>query len=65
VTVMATRGTGGDGSPPWSIPPAAGGSSSIARRCVGSSMTIKGGPLHPPGVRMAAALGEVQESIQR
>jgi hypothetical protein len=24
-----------------------------------------GGPLHPPGVRMAEALGEVQESIQR
>jgi hypothetical protein len=25
----------------------------------------QGGPLHPPGVRMAAALHEVQESIQR
>jgi hypothetical protein len=25
----------------------------------------QGGPLHPPGVRMAEALGEVQESIQR
>jgi hypothetical protein len=25
----------------------------------------QGGPLHPPGLRMAAALGEVQESIQR
>jgi hypothetical protein len=24
-----------------------------------------GGPLHPPGLRMAAALGEVRESIQR
>jgi hypothetical protein len=25
----------------------------------------QGGPLHPPGLRMAEALGEVQESIQR
>jgi hypothetical protein len=25
----------------------------------------QGGPLHPPGVRMAEALSEVQESIQR
>ena len=25
----------------------------------------QGGPLHPPGVRMAEALGEVRESIQR
>jgi hypothetical protein len=25
----------------------------------------QGGPLHPPGLRMAAALGEVQESIRR
>jgi ATP-dependent Clp protease ATP-binding subunit ClpA len=25
----------------------------------------QGGPLHPPGVRMAEALGEVQESLQR
>ena len=25
----------------------------------------QGGPLHPPGVRMAEALTEVQESIQR
>jgi hypothetical protein len=25
----------------------------------------QGGPLHPPGLRMAAALTEVQESIQR
>jgi hypothetical protein len=25
----------------------------------------QGGPLHPPGVRMAEALGEIQESIQR
>jgi hypothetical protein len=25
----------------------------------------QGGPLHPPGLRMAAALGEVRESIQR
>src|SRR4051812_19732737 len=25
----------------------------------------RGGPLHPPGVRMAEALGEVRESIQR
>ena len=25
----------------------------------------QGGPLHPPGVRMAEALHEVQESIQR
>jgi hypothetical protein len=25
----------------------------------------RGGPLHPPGLRMAEALGEVQESIQR
>jgi hypothetical protein len=25
----------------------------------------QGGPLHPPGLRMAEALNEVQESIQR
>jgi hypothetical protein len=25
----------------------------------------QGGPLHPPGLRMAEALGEVQESLQR
>ena len=25
----------------------------------------KGGPLHPPGLRMAEALGEVRDSIQR
>ena len=25
----------------------------------------QGGPLHPPGLRMAGALGEVQESIRR
>ena len=25
----------------------------------------QGGPLHPPGLRMAEALGEIQESIQR
>jgi hypothetical protein len=25
----------------------------------------QGGPLHPPGLRMAAALGDVRESIQR
>jgi hypothetical protein len=25
----------------------------------------QGGPLHPPGLRMADALGEVRESIQR
>ena len=25
----------------------------------------RGGPLHPPGLRMAEALAEVQESIQR
>jgi len=25
----------------------------------------QGGPLHPPGVRMAAALGEVRESLRR
>ena len=25
----------------------------------------QGGPLHPPGVRMAEALHEVQESLQR
>src|SRR5205814_2847981 len=25
----------------------------------------QGGPLHPPGLRMAEALGEVKESIQR
>ena len=25
----------------------------------------QGGPLHPPGLRMAEALGEVRDSIQR
>jgi hypothetical protein len=25
----------------------------------------QGGPLHPPGMRMAEALGEVRQSIQR
>ena len=25
----------------------------------------QGGPLHPPGLRMAEALGEVRQSIQR
>ena len=49
---------------PWSIPPAPW-CSTIARRCVGSSMTIKVGRCILPALRMAEALNEVQESLQR
>ena len=37
----------------------------IAPRCGAFSTDDQGGPLHPPGLRMAQALTEVRQSIQR
>ena len=62
-TVPATA-AGRTGLLPWSIPPAPW-CSTIARRCVGSSTTIKGGRCILPALRMAEALNEVHASLQR
>ena len=63
-TVPATAAAGGPASLPWSIPPAR----VVLDYCAavrGILNDDQGGPLHPPGLRMAEALNEVHASIQR
>src|SRR4051812_2748230 len=63
VTVTATASTANP--PPAAVDPA---DSVVLEYCAvvrGILNDDQGGPLHPPGLRMAEALKEVQESIQR
>jgi hypothetical protein len=56
------------GTPPEASRPAEGAAAVVLDYCAavrGILNDDQGGPLHPPGLRMAEALGEVRESLQR
>jgi hypothetical protein len=56
------------GPPPPEAPPPSAAAEVVLDYCAavrGILNDDQGGPLHPPGVRMAEALGEVRESIER
>jgi hypothetical protein len=63
VTVMATAGPAD--RHPAMVDPASGVVLAYCAAVRGILNDDHGGPLHPPGMRMAEALSEVQESIQR
>ena len=63
VTVMATAGPAE--MPPAVVDPAGSVALDYCTAVRGILNDDQGGPLHPPGLRMAEALSEVQESIQR
>ena len=63
VTVMATAGPAERA--PAVVDPVGGVVLEYCAAVRGILNDDQGGPLHPPGVRMAEALSEVQESIQR
>src|SRR3954452_5473885 len=63
VTVMATAGPAE--MPPAVVDPAGAVALAYCTAVRGILNDDQGGPLHPPGLRMAEALSEVQESIQR
>src|SRR4051794_39105659 len=63
VTIMATAGPAE--MAPAVVDPVGGVVLEYCAAVRGILNDDRGGPLHPPGVRMAEALSEVRESIQR
>ena len=64
-TVTATAGSANMPPPPAVVDPAGAVVLEYCAAVRGILNDDQGGPLHPPGVRMAEALGEVGESIRR
>jgi hypothetical protein len=66
--VLAERAAGAAEAPPAEAPPAEAEADVVLEYCAavrGILNDNQGGPLHPPGERMAEALTEVRQSLQR